>query len=375
MLMTKAHGGDKAIGPPKQPLNAQRDSAKSGHPLAERAMESPGQTSGKRNRGLSPRSAPDPSLQNGPRVAFLGPAELIEDWTPIAPVSSFAFERFAADVADDGRRLVPDAIRHFEGEATVVLDPASFDPATLAALKGTTLGVLPRRPVERDEPACAALDRLVSFNPALTGAPVGGREIWRAIPPPVSDAFFSEPRPLHRAPRAITLGRSTPHREETLIHAKHYHDLLQIIHGVHGQHIAEILRDYDVGVYVDENGGEFGWQVGAHLAAGNLLFSEPLRPAHGLEMNIDYVKFESPEDLLLSLNRLASFPEMYWRTRVRGHLKAEHFRASRVFGRIVHDLLADVAAFGTSETESQTAKVRLRPWRRRSPSASRKSSG
>ena len=46
------------------------------------------------------------------------------------------------------------------------------------------------------------------------------------------------------------------------------------------------------------------------------------------------------------LERLARFPEMHQRVRVRGRMKAEHFRASRVFARVVHDLLADVAAFG-----------------------------
>jgi hypothetical protein len=36
--------------------------------------------------------------------------------------------------------------------------------------------------------------------------------------------------------------------------------------------------------------------------------------------------------------------------RVRGRLKAEGFRASRVYPRLVADLLADIDAFGSSRT-------------------------
>jgi hypothetical protein len=37
---------------------------------------------------------------------------------------------------------------------------------------------------------------------------------------------------------------------------------------------------------------------------------------------------------------------MHQRVRVRGRLKAEQYRSSRVFARLVHDLVADVATFG-----------------------------
>jgi hypothetical protein len=41
------------------------------------------------------------------------------------------------------------------------------------------------------------------------------------------------------------------------------------------------------------------------------------------------------------------FPGVYHRVRVRGRRKAEAFRASHVYPRLVRDLLADVATFGT----------------------------
>ena len=83
-----------------------------------------------------------------------------------------------------------------------------------------------------------------------------------------------------------------------------------------------------------------------HLAAGQLLLAETLDPAHGLERNIDYLHIDSPEGLARPLDRLGRFPEMHHRIRVRGRLKAEQYRASRLFGRVLTDLLADVAAFG-----------------------------
>jgi hypothetical protein len=234
------------------------------------------------------------------------------------------------------------------------LDPTAFSAETLEELPGITIGILSELPAADEQArSCAALDRLVCFDPTLTGKLVGGVEIWRAVPPPVSDAFFEEGRPLHRRPRAMSIGASTPHREAMLMPAKHHHDLLQVIHGVGGPMLSELLGEYDVGIYVGrDDGGDFGWQVGLHLAAGHLLFSEPLRPAHGLETNIDYMKFDSPEDLVAMLDRLTSFPEMHERTRIRGRFKAEHFRASQVFARLIHDARLDVAAFGRRRAPS-----------------------
>jgi hypothetical protein len=83
-----------------------------------------------------------------------------------------------------------------------------------------------------------------------------------------------------------------------------------------------------------------------HLASGQLLLAEALRPEHGLERNIDYLQVESPDGLKWVLDRLRRFPEMHQRIRVRGRLKAEQYRASRLFARLTHDLLADLTAFG-----------------------------
>jgi hypothetical protein len=286
-----------------------------------------------------------------PRVAFVGLPPLLDRMAPCGPQKSFCYERFPAEV-DGGRSQMPLGVEAYDGDVVVVLDPLAFDAKALESLAGTTLGVLPGPPRggEQTRPG-ATLDRLVCFDPALTGAVVGGEEVWRAVPPPVSDAFYDTGRALHRAPRVMSVGRSTLRREEALMPAKHQYDVLQIIHGVEGPALAALLREYDVGIHLGgDRAGEFEWQAGLHLAAGHLLLSEPLHPAHGLELNIDYLRFETPEELLHLLGRLASFPEMGRRVQVRGRLKGEHFRASRIFGRLVEDVLLDVAAFGSARS-------------------------
>lgn len=253
---------------------------------------------------------------------------------------------FQVTIAGEGERTLA-AVDAFHPHITVIFDPVSV-PVALGDLPGRSLGVLVAgKPQEDGAVRMDALDRLVSFDPALTGTPIGGREVWRAVPPPVSDALFQPVRPLHDTPCVMSLGRSSVRREEMLMGAKHHHDLLQVIHGVSGTTLAELLGAYDVGVYVASSSGDgFGQQVGLHLAAGQLLLSEPLMPAHGLEADIDYLQVNSPQALMWVLDRLARFPEMYQRIRVRGRLKAEQYRASRMFARLAHDLLADISAFG-----------------------------
>jgi hypothetical protein len=41
---------------------------------------------------------------------------------------------------------------------------------------------------------------------------------------------------------------------------------------------------------------------------------------------------------------------VYRRVRIRGRRKAEAFRASRVYPRLVHDLLLDLDVFGTERS-------------------------
>ncbi len=277
------------------------------------------------------------------RVAFVGSRPWLDGCCPAAA------DEGGIPAPDGGGVVAAAGGRAPRPDVTVVFDPPGVSPDVLAGLRGRTLGVLVGGAPSGDcAEALRTLDRVVSFRPELTGTEIPGGRIWRAIPPPIGDQMFTQPRRHHRPPRAMTIGRSTPHREAMLMPAKHHHDLLQVIHGLTGGALAEVLGQYDVGVYVPPaTGGGFGAQVGTHLAAGQLLVAAELRPAHGLERGIDYVHADSPGELVWVLERLRRFPEMHERIRVRGRIKAEQYRASRLFRRLAHDLLADVAAFGS----------------------------
>ncbi len=287
------------------------------------------------------------------RVAFLGAGAWLENCCPPAATHALSPRWVPAGGAFDIDKPLA-VLDDFQPHVTVVFDPLGMPAESLRELPGLTLGVLVGcAPAGEAVPALGCLDRIVSFRPALTGAPIADGRVWRAIPPPVSDALFAEVRPLHDRPRVMAVGRSTAHRERMLMLAKHHHDLMQVIHGVSGASLIELLGEHDVGVYIaPEAGGGFGQQVGMHLAAGQLLLAETLVPAHGLERNIDYLHIDSAEELMWVLDRLGRFPEMHQRIRLRGRLKAEQYRASRVFGRVVHDLLADIAAFGSDHARA-----------------------
>lgn len=288
------------------------------------------------------------------RVAVVGSQAWLEACAPPGNTGQLEIQRLHADGEQDLDRALLEATG-FEPQVTVFFDPVAMPASVLASFPGVTLGLLvgASAPDGRAAASLQSLDRLVSFRPALTGAVAGGATIWRAIPPPVSDALFAEVRPLHSKPRAMTIGRSTSHREWMLMPAKHHHDLLQVVHGVTGDELVELLHAYDVGVYVPPRpGGGFGPQVGMHLSAGQLLLAETLAPEHGLERNIDYIHVGSDIELSWVLDRLSRFPEMHQRIRVRGRLKAEQYRASRLFARICHDVRADVSAFGRARARA-----------------------
>jgi hypothetical protein len=324
-----------------------------------KCLEGPGIVAALMSASALPTAAsPAVSVVARPRrLAFLGPPAWLETSSPPAQTSAHRLHHLSVLASTDIERGLRE-VATFAPDVTVVFDPPCLPADALRGLPGVTLGVFVGGVDGDDRGAAAgraadALDRVLSFRPDLTGRTVGSTRMWRAIPPPISDELFAPVRPLHGRPRTMTIGRSTEYREHMLLPAKHHHDVLQVISGVGGARLAELMGEYDVGVYVArEYGGGFGAQVGVHLAAGQLLFAHDLEPAHGLERDIDYLHFDSPGELVWALDRLARFPEMYQRQRVRGHMKAEGYRASRVFDRVIHDLLLDVDAFGTQRTRA-----------------------
>jgi hypothetical protein len=191
-------------------------------------------------------------------------------------------------------------------------------------------------------------DRTVAFDPLIVPAADEVLPVWRALPIPVADRFYAPAEPIAGTPRLAFVGRSTPHREAFLRHPKHELDLLHVAFGLHGAELDELLRDTHVAINLhNEPYPSFENRVCLHLAAGHLVVSETLSPTHGLEPGIDYLEFSEPDQLLSMLRTVSRHPGAYQRVRVRGRRKAEQYRASRVWPRLVEDAFADVEAFGT----------------------------
>ena len=62
-----------------------------------------------------------------------------------------------------------------------------------------------------------------------------------------------------------------------------------------------------------------------------------------------------PGDIVAAIDAMRRYPGVYQRVRVRGRRKAEGFRASHVYPRLMRDLLNDIATFGTERCYSASA--------------------
>ena len=213
---------------------------------------------------------------------------------------------------------------------------------------------LRRRLEDLEATDAASFDRLISFDPLLASSAGVHTPIWRSVPLPVADALYAPVRPGRAESGVLFVGRSTPHREQYLADAKHQFDLVHVPQGVDGPSLRALLRENDAVINLhNESYPTFENRVCLHLAAGHLVISEPLSPTHGLEPGIDFLEVRKPRELLHALSTIRHHPRAFDRIRYRGRAKAEQFRASQVYPRVLHDLYLDLAAYGTSRRTDQ----------------------
>ena len=267
-------------------------------------------------------SAPPPAGRPV-RVAFVGSAELLRAATRVGDGSRIR----PVEVPTDGGADVRDAVERAHPHAVVVL----HEPAVVSGIDA---------PVLAYGTEAVGADRVVG--------PPGTAGLWRSAPLPVSDDLFAPVTPLRGRPRALVIGGRAARRDVLLSNAREHHGALLTEVGAAGADVDALLRAHEVGINLHEHGSaDFEHAVLLHLAAGHLLLSEPLTPTHGLERDIDFLEVSTPGSVAWTLEQLRRFPTAWHRVRVRGRLKAEQFRASHVWPRLVGDLLADVAAFGS----------------------------
>jgi len=305
---------------------------------------------------------PTPSAGERLRLAFVGQRTYFEACA-LGEEERAIETRYIDFRYDANPRALMAALEDFGPHVVIVFRPEIVPAGLFAALDAAALGFLtepiPRtggdphhdlahRLGELEGTDASNFDRFVSFDPLIADTAQRVLPIWRSLPLPVADRFFAPVRRIDATPRVVFVGRSTPYRERFLLPSKHEYDLLHLAFGVDADRLVEVMSSHDVGINLhNEEYPSFENRICLHLAAGHLVLSEPLSPEHGLEPGLDYVELRSPGQLQHLIEMLRRFPNMYHRVRVRGRHKAEDFRASRVYPRLVADLLADIAAFGT----------------------------
>jgi hypothetical protein len=252
----------------------------------------------------------------------------------------------------------------FAPHVVVAFRPEVLPPGVFAELPAAVLGFL-TEPIPRGDSRAAHIDlrrrrqdlaamdpanvdRLVAFDPLIVPTADDVMRVWRSLPLPVADRLYRPVRPPRGRPSILFIGRSTYHRERFLKRPKAELDVLHAAFGIGLDDLDALLGAHDIGVNVhNEPYPSFENRVCLHLAAGQLVVSETLSPTHGLEPDIDYLEIADPHQLLGALRTAVHSPRAYERVRVRGRRKAEAFRASHVYPRLVADLLHDLRVFGT----------------------------
>ena len=273
------------------------------------------------------------------------------------------FFDFRAGVGADMTAL-RDALEGWGSHVVVVFRPEIIPPGALHGLRAATLGFV-TEPLKRaggtEHPDLdwreselaltdpANFDRIVAFDPHVAATADRHAPVWRSLPLPVDDRIYRPVAPSAPVPRILFVGYSTEHRERFLINAKHSYDVLHYAHGLHGDELREVFARTDVALNLHgEPYPSFENRVLLHLAAGHLVISEPLDPTHGLEPGTDFLEIRRPDELMTILYQLTRRPDTFERVRHRGRHKADDYRASRIWPRVIWDLLEDVRVFGSA---------------------------
>lgn len=198
---------------------------------------------------------------------------------------------------------------------------------------------LERRLLEASTCDAGQFDHLISHDPlqAPTLELIG--PIWRSIPLPVDDRFYRDPAPMRTSPSIGFIGSSTPYREQFLTGIKHHYDLRHFAHGLFGDRLLDELIELEIAINLHNlDISTFENRVSLHLAQGHLVLSQPLAPTNGLEADRDFIEFHTPEELAHIVAEIRAYPRAHELTRHRGRRKAEYFRASTVYEKILREL-------------------------------------
>lgn len=313
------------------------------------------------------------------RIAFVGQATFFEACSlePDVAADLGCESRFVEfRQGADADRLLAE-LEAYAPDAVVVFRPEVLPAGALHDLPGAVLGFL-TEPLPRKRGGTPAhedlerrlwelgqvdplnVDRVVTFDPYIAGAAGSILPVWRSLPLPVADRFYRPVGAPPDEPRVLFVGRSTPHRERMLAEVRERREVLHLAFGVDAAHLEELLDEHHVAINIHNNPyPSFENRVCLHLAAGHLVLTESLSPSHGLEPGIDLLELSTPGELAEIVTKLERFPGIWHDVRIRGRRKAEIFRASRVYPRLLADLLADLRTLPSSRPGFVRAADRL----------------
>jgi hypothetical protein len=300
------------------------------------------------------------------RLAFVGQSTFFEACALLPTVDPRVEPRFHEFRGGGDVDALLVALASFDPDVVIVFRPEIIPTGAFSTMRARTLGFLTeplprtgngtgaahedleRRLAELTKVDSSNFDRIVAFDPLIAATADRVLPVWRAVPIPVSDRYYRAVAPPQPASPPLFVGRSTEHRERLLTPSKHRFDVLHLAFGVDAARLERLMDEHWLAINAhNEPYPSFENRVCLHLAAGHLVLSEPLSPDHGLEAGIDFLEFRGADHLERLLAALQRDATLWHAVRVRGRRKAEQFRASRVYPRLVADLLADVRTFGS----------------------------
>lgn len=274
------------------------------------------------------------------RVALVGRASEVGHAVPAAPVAGLdaSFIEHRAGFAPS--RLLAHVAEH----APHVVVVFGVDSVPAEAIRAIDVPVLAWATAPDRPPGLDRHPDLPSVDAAYRAGQATAADYARVIerPLPVADEHFVAPRRRASAerPRALVVGHSSPRLERLVVDSKHRHELLHVASGLRGDDLRAVLASADVAIDVrDDDAPGFGPRVALYLAAGLLLVSESLTPAHGLRPGVDHAEITSSDELVELLYRVRADPDAFLPIREAGHAAAEAFRASRVYPELLAPLV------------------------------------
>ena len=287
------------------------------------------------------------------RLAVVGQAAHVRHTVPAGPaggVEATFVDTPAAGSADALNRH----LRALAPDVVVAFRPELHAPETFAGLDAVVAGWTTEPPETLKPFPHEPYDRLLSVEPAAGPTPA---PFWRALPLPVADWCFADVRPVRGRPRLVFAGVANARaRPAGWTRSSTASTSSTSPTGSPAPDLVALLGRSDVAVDLrGEAYPRLEHRRGLFCAAGLLLVAERGGALHGLRPGLDFVEVGEDWELLEACARIVAEPQAFAPIRRSGRRRAERLRASAFWPRLVHDLLADVAAFGGRAGRPQTA--------------------